>query len=174
MVYICYLPYSVVISVVDPDLDPYVFWSLGSGSVIICLSTSKKSKKKLNFYYILDFFWLFFFEDWCVKVLSTSNQQKTLKKYFFVVGVLSATDEKSRIRIPETVWKCDWSTTLRNRYNKYSRSFVLSWNWKANLIWSVGISFDWLISLIVPKLILLQLFISETFIFELSSSKTFA
>ncbi len=58
-------------------------------SVIIC---KQKSKKKLYFNYFVTSFRLFIFGDWC-----KSNDQKTF------VGIMSATDEKSRSRIPKSV-----------------------------------------------------------------------
>ncbi len=70
-------------SVVDPGPDPSI-------------KTSKKSKENLDFYYfLLLFYFLPLKTD--VKMPSKSNKQKPIKPFF--VCILSATDEKNRIRI---------------------------------------------------------------------------
>jgi hypothetical protein len=75
-----------------------------SGSVIICTdpdpvpSRITKSKKNFDFYHFVISFWIFLLEDWCTVYrmhLRKGVSKKLLKKtYFFVVGILSATDEK--------------------------------------------------------------------------------
>jgi len=58
-------------------------------------STSKKSKTNLDFYCFFDFLYL----KTDINVPSNRNKLKNFLKYFFFVCILSATDEKGRIRI---------------------------------------------------------------------------
>ncbi len=83
-------------------------------------ATSKKSKKSLDFGLL---FWLFTFEDWCKLPLISKKQKKKLKNSYFVF-ILSATDEKSRIRIRKplvrirgsgSVPKCHESAALQKK-----------------------------------------------------------
>ncbi len=100
------------ISVVDPN--PYVFGTLGSEFVIICTDPDPSiNKQKVRKTLISTILWLFRSLKTDVNDLnvpSTRKEQKTLKKKITLVGTLSATDEKIRIRIRT---KCDGSTTLK-------------------------------------------------------------
>ncbi len=96
-----------------PDPDPSWFCTNPDPCI------SKQNKEEYHWFLLFsDFFGLFKTD---VHVPSKCNKQKTLEKNLVFVGILSATDEKSRIRIRMSVvrihgWgsvpKCHGSTTM--------------------------------------------------------------
>ncbi len=93
--------------VVDPD--PYVFGPPGSGffhyfvRIRILPSKSKNSKKNLHLSLLFCDFLLFIPMKTDVNIPSKNNKQKNLNKKLICVSILSATEEKSRIRISKSV-----------------------------------------------------------------------
>jgi hypothetical protein len=82
-----------------PDPNPHLF--LFVRIRIWILSQQAKKLENLDFYYfsLIDFLSL----KTDVHVPSKSKSKKTLKKNLFFVGILSTTDEKSRILIHKSV-----------------------------------------------------------------------
>ncbi len=91
-----------------PDSDPSIFFTDSS------INREKKVRKTL----ISTILWLLF--DFLsiktdVKVTVTSNKEKKFEKNLFFVGILPATDEKSRIRSQIRIRKYQNVTDLQHR-----------------------------------------------------------
>ncbi len=110
-------------------------------------STIKKSKKKPWFLLFCDFLLTFVYENWC-KCAFKSTKEKNLEIKLFFVGILSATDEKSRIRIRKSVVrirgpgfgsvpKCHGSTTLLVK-RVWSELFHLRPGWDCSPLHETG------------------------------------
>jgi hypothetical protein len=101
-----------VIICTDPDLDPSI--------------NKQKSKENIDFYFLLLLFDILSLKTDVNVPWEKVIMKNTLKKNLFFAGILSATDEKTRIRIRKSVVrirgsgrirpKCHRSTTLEEPY----------------------------------------------------------
>ncbi len=68
------------------------------------LPSTRKKRENPWLNYFVTSFWLFIFENWCKCTFKKyRNQHENLKKFYFLFGILSATDEKSQIQIHKSV-----------------------------------------------------------------------